>query len=85
MGAMRTGEYPLPAVEEVLASLATGLWHWSTATGLVTVDAEAARLLGLPAEETVLTEAQTRARLHPVDWNEITGVVQLAVAEGTLD
>jgi anti-sigma regulatory factor (Ser/Thr protein kinase) len=81
---MRTGEYPLPAVEEVLASLATGLWHWSTATGLVTVDAEAARLLGLPAEETVLTEAQTRARLHPVDWNEITGVVQLAVAEGTL-
>jgi serine phosphatase RsbU (regulator of sigma subunit)/anti-sigma regulatory factor (Ser/Thr protein kinase) len=80
---MRTGE-PLPAVGEVLASLATGLWHWSTATGLVTVDAEAARLLGLPAEESVLTEAQTRARLHPVDWNEITGVVQLAVAEGTL-
>ncbi|MFJ8944005.1 SpoIIE family protein phosphatase [Streptomyces sp. NPDC102395] len=80
---MRTGE-PLPAVGEVLASLATGLWHWSTATGLVTVDAEAARLLGLPAEEAVLTEAQARARLHPVDWNEITGVVQLAVAEGTL-
>jgi hypothetical protein len=80
---MRTGE-PLPAVGEVLASLATGLWHWSTATGLVTVDAEAARLLGLPAEEATLTEAQTRARLHPVDWNEITGVVQLAVAEGTL-
>ncbi|MFI7300182.1 SpoIIE family protein phosphatase [Streptomyces sp. NPDC050121] len=80
---MRTGE-PLPAVGEVLASLATGLWHWSTATGLVTVDAEAARLLGLPAEETVLTEAQTRARLHPVDWNEITGVIPLAVAEGTL-
>ncbi|MER5434682.1 SpoIIE family protein phosphatase [Streptomyces sp. NPDC002588] len=80
---MRTGE-PLPAVGEVLASLATGLWHWNTSTGLVTVDAEAARLLGLPAEQTVLTEAQTRARLHPVDWNEITGVVQLAVAEGTL-
>ncbi|WP_069771516.1 SpoIIE family protein phosphatase [Streptomyces sp. LUP30] len=80
---MRTGE-PLPAVGEVLVSLATGVWHWDTATGLVTVDAEAARLLGLPAEETVLTEAQTRARLHPVDWNEITGVVQLAVAEGTL-
>ncbi|MFF1543119.1 SpoIIE family protein phosphatase [Streptomyces sp. NPDC058291] len=80
---MRTGE-PLPAVGEVLVSLATGVWHWDTATGLVTVDAEAARLLGLSAEETVLTEAQTRARLHPVDWNEITGVVQLAVAEGTL-
>ncbi|MFF8485311.1 SpoIIE family protein phosphatase [Streptomyces sp. CAI-85] len=80
---MRTDE-PLPAVGEVLASLATGIWHWSTATGLVTVDAEAARLLGLPAEGAVLTEAQTRARLHPVDWNEITGVVQLAVAEATL-
>ncbi|MFE9677568.1 SpoIIE family protein phosphatase [Streptomyces sp. NPDC006259] len=80
---MRTGE-PLPAVGEVLASLATGIWHWDTATGLVTVDAEAARLLGLPSEGAVLTEAQTRARLHPVDWNEITGVVQLAVAEGTL-
>ncbi|KUO08569.1 SpoIIE family protein phosphatase [Streptomyces sp. DSM 15324] len=80
---MRAGE-SLPAVGEVLASLATGLWHWSTATGQVTVDAEAARLLGLPAEGTVLSEAQTRARLHPVDWNEITGVIQLAVAEGTL-
>ncbi|MFF9625715.1 SpoIIE family protein phosphatase [Streptomyces griseosporeus] len=80
---MRTGE-PLPAVGDVLAALATGLWHWDTASGLVTVDAEAARLLGLPAEQVTLTEAQVRARLHPVDWNEITGVVQLAVAEGTL-
>ncbi|MEU6351246.1 SpoIIE family protein phosphatase [Streptomyces sp. NPDC047072] len=80
---MRTGE-PLPAVEEVLTALATGVWQWDTADGLVTVDAEAARLLGLPAEPTSLTEAQARSRLHPVDWNEITGVVQLAVAEGTL-
>ncbi|GGL90589.1 magnesium or manganese-dependent protein phosphatase [Streptomyces fumigatiscleroticus] len=80
---MRTGE-PLPAVGDVLAALATGLWHWDTATGRVTVDAEAARLLGLPAERGTLTEAQVRARLHPVDWNEITGVVQLAVAENTL-
>ncbi|MFE1886595.1 ATP-binding SpoIIE family protein phosphatase [Streptomyces diastatochromogenes] len=80
---MRTGE-PLPSVGDVLVTLATGMWHWDTASGLVTVDAEAARLLGLPAEPTTLTEAQTRARLHPADWNEITGVVQLAVAEGTL-
>ncbi|MFF0201145.1 SpoIIE family protein phosphatase [Streptomyces sp. NPDC005017] len=80
---MRTGE-PLPAVEQVLASLATGLWHWDTSTGLVRLDAEAARLLGLPAEEATLTEPQVRARLHPVDWNEITGVVQLAAAESTL-
>ncbi|MGP4010767.1 SpoIIE family protein phosphatase [Streptomyces sp. 4N124] len=80
---MRTGE-PLPAVGEVLAALATGLWHWNTATGLVTVDAEVARLLGLPAEQCTLSQAQVRARLHPVDWNEISGVIQLAVAEGTL-
>ena len=80
---MRTGE-PLPSVDDVLAALATGLWHWDTSSGLVTVDAEAARLLGLPAEPATLTEAQARARLHPVDWNEITGVIQLAVAEGTL-
>jgi anti-sigma regulatory factor (Ser/Thr protein kinase) len=80
---MRTGE-PLPSVEDVLAAVATGMWHWDTGAGLVTVDAEAARLLGLPAQATTLTEDQTRARLHPVDWNEITGVVQLAAAEGTL-
>jgi anti-sigma regulatory factor (Ser/Thr protein kinase) len=80
---MRTGE-PLPSVGDVLAALATGLWHWDTAAKLVTVDAEAARLLGLPAEPTTLTEVQTRARLHPEDWNEITGVVPLAVDEGTL-
>ncbi|GHH05089.1 SpoIIE family protein phosphatase [Streptomyces lanatus] len=80
---MRTGE-PLPAVGEVLAALATGLWHWNTATGLVTVDAEAARLLGLPADQATLSQAQVRSRLHPVDWNEISGVIQLAVAEGTL-
>ncbi|MGI5456352.1 SpoIIE family protein phosphatase [Streptomyces sp. CA-249302] len=80
---MRTGE-PLPPVGDVLEALATGLWHWDTATELVTVDAEAARLLGLPAVGVTLTEAQARARLHPVDWNEITGVVGLAVAEDTL-
>ncbi|GGV02789.1 magnesium or manganese-dependent protein phosphatase [Streptomyces filipinensis] len=80
---MRTGE-TLPSVGDVLAALATGLWRWDTGAGLVTVDAEAARLLGLPAEATTLTEAQTRARLHPEDWNEITGVIPLAVDEGTL-
>src|SRR5690606_678909 len=80
---MRTGE-PLPSVEAVLGHLDTGRWHWDSASGDGTGHALAARLLGLPAEECVLTEAQVRARLHPVDWNGITGVVQLAVAEGTL-
>ncbi|WFB87728.1 MULTISPECIES: SpoIIE family protein phosphatase [Streptomyces] len=82
---MRTGAGdPLADVGGVLVALGTGLWHWDTDAGEVRVDAEAARLLGLPAERARLTEAQVRARLHPVDWNEITGVVRLAVAEGTL-
>ncbi|MBT2506582.1 SpoIIE family protein phosphatase [Streptomyces sp. ISL-98] len=70
--------------EEILAAVATGLWRWDNASGIVTLDAEAARLLGLPAEQTCLPEAAVRSRFHPVDWNEINGVVNLAVAEGTL-
>ncbi|MGW3498179.1 ATP-binding SpoIIE family protein phosphatase [Streptomyces sp. NPDC001020] len=80
---MRTAE-PLPAVEDVLAVLATGLWRYDTAAGLVTLDAEAARLVGLPAEPTSLTEAGIRSRFHPVDWNEVDGIVQLALTEGTI-
>ncbi|MFF8275434.1 SpoIIE family protein phosphatase [Streptomyces lateritius] len=70
--------------EDVLAAIATGLWRWDNSSGIVTLDAEAARLLGLPAEPARLTEAAVRSRFHPVDWNEIDGVVNLAVAEGTL-
>lgn len=69
---------------DVLSALATGLWTWDSAAGTVTLDAEAARLMGLPAEPTTLTQAGARSRLHPVDWNEIVSVVQLAVAEDTL-
>ncbi|MFD9423614.1 MULTISPECIES: SpoIIE family protein phosphatase [unclassified Streptomyces] len=70
--------------EEILAAIATGLWRWDNAAGTVTLDAEAARLLGLPPEPGVYREAAVRSRFHPVDWNEIYGVVNLAVAEGTL-
>ncbi|MEU8757616.1 SpoIIE family protein phosphatase [Streptomyces sp. NPDC048659] len=70
--------------EDVLAAIATGLWRWDNASGVVSLDAEAARLLGLPAEPVRLTEAAVRSRFHPVDWNEIDGVVHLAVAEDTL-
>ncbi|GAA2639719.1 SpoIIE family protein phosphatase [Streptomyces vastus] len=80
---MRTGE-PLPAVGDVLAALATGLWRWDNAAELVTLDAEAARLLGLPSEPITLSEAGARARFHPVDWNEVKPVVQLAASEGTI-
>ncbi|MGW6284338.1 ATP-binding SpoIIE family protein phosphatase [Streptomyces sp. NPDC055107] len=70
--------------EEVLAAIATGLWRWDNAAGTVTLDAEAARLLGLPAEPGSYRESAVRSRFHPVDWNEIYGVVNLAVTEGTL-
>ncbi|MFB7634061.1 SpoIIE family protein phosphatase [Streptomyces sp. NPDC056149] len=70
--------------KDLLAALATGLWRWDNASGRVTLDAEAARLLGLPAEPVELTEAAVRSRFHPVDFAEINGVVQLAVSEGTL-
>ncbi|MFE2307420.1 SpoIIE family protein phosphatase [Streptomyces sp. NPDC059411] len=70
--------------EDVLAAIATGLWRWDNASGTVTLDSEAARLLGLPAEPVDLPEVAVRSRFHPVDWNEINGIVNLAVAEGTL-
>jgi serine phosphatase RsbU (regulator of sigma subunit)/anti-sigma regulatory factor (Ser/Thr protein kinase) len=77
---------PLPArkVTEVLSALAIGLWQWDTATDRVTADAEAARLLGMPAEPTVLRQAQVRALIHPEDWSELISVVQLALAEDTI-
>ncbi|MGP8300603.1 ATP-binding SpoIIE family protein phosphatase [Streptomyces inhibens] len=70
--------------KDLLAAIATGLWRWDNASGRVTLDAEAARLLGLPAEPVELTEAAVRSRFHPVDYAEINGVVQLAVSEETL-
>ncbi|MEU8677511.1 SpoIIE family protein phosphatase [Streptomyces sp. NPDC048560] len=70
--------------EEVLAAIATGLWRWDHEAGQVTLDAEAARLLGLPGESGNYSESVVRSRFHPVDWNEIYAVVNLAVAEGTL-
>lgn len=70
--------------DDVLAATATGLWRWDNGAGTVTLDAEAARMLELPAEAGVFRESEVRSRFHPVDWNEIYGVVNLAVAEGTL-
>ncbi|WP_156727646.1 ATP-binding SpoIIE family protein phosphatase [Streptomyces apocyni] len=89
---MRTDDQgPLPPVGEILAAIATGLWRWDSDTGIATLDAEAARLLGIPQAPgappdalVITTEAAVRARFHAVDWNEVYPVVQLALAEGTL-
>ncbi|WP_431043367.1 ATP-binding SpoIIE family protein phosphatase [Streptomyces sp. P1-3] len=70
--------------EDVLAAVATGLWRWDGASECVSLDAEAARLIGLPAEPTTLGESAIRARFHPVDWVGVQAVAELAMAEGTL-
>lgn len=70
--------------EEILAAIVTGLWSWDSSAGTVTLDAEAARLLGLPAEASVYPSEEVRPRFHPADWNEIDGVVNFAIAEDTV-
>ncbi|ALC21994.1 SpoIIE family protein phosphatase [Streptomyces pristinaespiralis] len=70
--------------EDVLAAIATGVWRWDTTSGTVTLDAEAARLIDLPAGAGEAPASAVRARFHPVDWGEINGVISVAVAEGTL-
>ncbi|MGW2329350.1 ATP-binding SpoIIE family protein phosphatase [Streptomyces sp. NPDC001700] len=70
--------------EDLLAAIATGLWRWDSVSGAVSYDAEAARLVGLPAEAVTLPESTARARFHPADWLELQSIVMLAAAEGTL-
>ncbi|KOG53635.1 phosphatase [Streptomyces griseoflavus] len=70
--------------KDLLAATATGLWRWDNVSGQVTLDAETARLLGLPAEPVELSEAAVRSHLHPADFAEITGIVNLAVSESTI-
>ncbi|MEU0137805.1 SpoIIE family protein phosphatase [Streptomyces sp. NPDC006296] len=70
--------------EEILAAIGTGLWSWDGSSGTVTFDAEAARLVGLPAESTARPGDEVRALFHPADWHEIDGIVNFAIAEDTL-
>ncbi|MEU1125087.1 SpoIIE family protein phosphatase [Streptomyces sp. NPDC005899] len=70
--------------EEILAAIGTGLWSWNSSAGTVSLDAEAARLLGMPAEPTVRHSTEVRPRFHPADWNEVDGVVNFAIAEDTV-
>ncbi len=70
--------------EEVLSGLGTGVWRWATHTDGVVLDAQAARLLGLPPARTTVDASVVRARLHGVDYIELAGILDLALAEGTL-
>ncbi|MHA4817811.1 ATP-binding SpoIIE family protein phosphatase [Streptomyces aculeolatus] len=70
--------------EEVLAAVGTGVWSWDAASGTVTMDAEAARLVGLPARQTETTAAVVRGHCHGVDYVELAGAMDLARTEGTI-
>nr|WP_238420543.1 SpoIIE family protein phosphatase [Streptomyces taklimakanensis] len=61
-----------------------GLWRWDSTAGLITLDATAARLLGLPPEETALTEAELRRHYHSLDYAELANIAALALTEGTI-
>ncbi|WP_103503641.1 MULTISPECIES: SpoIIE family protein phosphatase [unclassified Streptomyces] len=70
---MRTGD--------VLAAAGTGLWRWDHATGLVTLDATAAGLFGLPSRQTTIGESMLRARVHVEDYIELYRVATLIAVE----
>ncbi|MGI5349963.1 ATP-binding SpoIIE family protein phosphatase [Streptomyces sp. CA-250714] len=80
--------------DDALATLGAGLWTWDNATGLVTLDARAARLLGVAVESqdvrtdthvsdthVTLSGSAVRSRLHAVDYVGFQGIVTLALAE----
>ncbi|MGW7519638.1 ATP-binding SpoIIE family protein phosphatase [Streptomyces sp. NPDC054796] len=75
--------------EDVLAAVGTGLWRWDNTAGTVTLDARASALLGLPARPSptgllTITESTVRSHVHVVDFVELQGIANLAVAEGTV-
>ncbi len=67
--------------EDVLGATETGLWTWDGARGLVTLDATAARLFGLPAEAVTLPESALRSRIPAEDVIEIQRVMGAAESE----
>ncbi|MGP3988966.1 ATP-binding SpoIIE family protein phosphatase [Streptomyces sp. 3N207] len=77
--------------DDALAALGAGLWTWDNATGLVTLDSRAARLLGVAVEPSdahtdthiTLSGSAVRSRLHAVDYVGFQGIVTLALAEDT--
>ncbi len=77
--------------DDVLSALGVGLWTWDNATGLVTLDVRAARLLGLAENASGATSTApltlpgnaVRSHLHAVDYVGFQGIVTLALTEET--
>lgn len=70
--------------EEVLSVTGTGLWHWDDAAGTVSLDATAARLLGLGDTAGRHRSSKVRARLHAEDFVSLRSDMSLARTEGTV-
>ncbi|MHC3460472.1 SpoIIE family protein phosphatase [Streptomyces flavovirens] len=70
--------------EDILAATGTGLWSWDSAVETISLDAEAARLMGMPAEPVTCHADEVRHRFHPGDVDELNGIVNFAVTKGTM-
>ncbi|THA25383.1 GAF domain-containing protein [Streptomyces sp. RKND-216] len=75
--------------EDVLTAVGTGVWRWEGGSQTVTLDARAARLLGLPSPPSssgtvTLGAAAVRGRVHAVDFVRLQGMAALALTEGRL-
>ncbi|WP_461007257.1 ATP-binding SpoIIE family protein phosphatase [Streptomyces capparidis] len=70
-----------PDRARALAAVGTGVCRWDQRAGTVELDAEAARLLGLPAEPAALPVLAVRARFHAEDFVELGSLLSLARAE----
>ncbi|SEM63605.1 SpoIIE family protein phosphatase [Streptacidiphilus jiangxiensis] len=75
------GSLPAPP-DDVLEAARVGTWTWDPRARTLTVDALAARFLGLPQEPARLTEAELRARVQPEDMVVLRSSALLLIAEG---
>ncbi|MEE1942446.1 SpoIIE family protein phosphatase [Streptomyces sp. TRM 70361] len=71
-------------IADILSATGTGCFVWDNGTGMSTLDATAARLFGLPPEQTTLPLEALRPRIHSFDYTELYNIAALAVTEGTV-
>ncbi|MDT0342266.1 SpoIIE family protein phosphatase [Streptomyces litchfieldiae] len=70
--------------EDVLAACEAGTWWWDDDRGVVSLDAIAAQLLGLPRREVTITEATLRSCFHVEDYVAAHRVIQLSATESRI-
>ncbi|PLW73295.1 hypothetical protein C0036_08015, partial [Streptomyces sp. DJ] len=72
------------APESVLTAVGTGTFVWQKRSDTARLDAETARLLGLPPHPATLRTSAVRCRLHAEDYVELTSLTSLALAEDSV-